>query len=492
MTQIDAPLGLITRLAHELNDRGVSYCHWKSNASIGRALAGKGDLDLLIGRDSIGSFYEVLGGLRFARAEAKGRADVPGTEHFYGYDDEADVFVHIHAHFQMILGHDRTKNYHLPIEDAYLKASWQQGAMRLPDPNFEYIVFVIRMTLKYSIWDEMLWNALLGRLSRPKPGERDEFQALLLQIDAGNVSKLLAEHFPYLDDELFEDCADILRSKSSLGKRLATVRRLQHGLRAHGRYAPAIDVGLRLWRRVAVTVRKRVGGAPTHRLSTGGAIIAVIGGDGSGKSTALDEVYRWLRSEFDVRRIHLGKPKWSFTTIVVRGTLQVLSTIAGAGRTTRGEESRQNVVDRYRPVFWMVCKARDRFHTYRKARRFTTNGGLVVSDRYPHPSLRLMDAPQIERMVDETLDGPLVRRMMRIEQKYHQAIGLPELVVALRLDPEIAVLRKTNESAESVRRRGNEIWNMTWEDGSVRLIDASKSKEEVARELKSIIWSRLS
>ena len=139
----------------------------------------------------------------------------------------------------------------------------------------------------------------------------------------------------------------------------------------------------------------------------------------------------------------------------------------------------------------MVCKARDRFHTYRKARRFTTNGGLVVSDRYPHPSLRIMDAPQIEGMLDETLDGPFVRSMMRIEQKYHQAIGLPELVVALRLDPEIAVLRKTTESPESVRRRGNEIWQMTWEDGSVHVIDASKSKEEVARELKSLIWSRL-
>jgi thymidylate kinase len=488
VTQSDAPLGLITRLARELDDQGVSYCHWKSNASIDRALAGNGDLDLLIGRDSIGGFYEVLGRLRFVRAEAKGRPSVPGTEHFYGYDEDADLFVHIHAHFQMILGHDRTKNYHLPIEDAYLNASWLQGTMRLPDPNFEYIVFVIRMTLKYSIWDEILWNALLGRTTQPKPGEREEFKVLSQQVDPDKVSKLLAEHFPYLDEELFDRCVDILRSKPTIGRRLRTVHRLQQSLSAHGRYAPAIDVGLRLWRRVAVTLRKRVGGARAQRLSTGGAIIAVIGGDGAGKSTALDEVYRWLRREFDVRRIHLGKPRWSVTTVLVRGALQALSTIVGVAAG-----SRRNVVESYRPVFWMVCKARDRFHTYRKARRFTTNGGLVVSDRYPHPSLRLMDAPQIERMIeDETLDGPLVRRMMRIEQKYHDAIGLPELVVALRVDPEIAVQRKTTESPESVRRRGNEIWNMTWADGSVRVIDASKSREEVARELKSMIWSRLS
>jgi thymidylate kinase len=492
MTQIGAPLGLIKSLARELNDRGVKYCHWKSNATIDRALAGEGDLDLLIGRDSIGRFDEVMASLRFTRADAKGRADVPGTEHFYGYDEDADAFVHIHAHYQMILGHDRTKNYHLPIEEAYLRASRQQGLLHLPDPNFEYVVFVIRMILKYSTWDEILWNALLGRSSRPKPAERAEFQTFQERVDDGTVSKLLGEHLPYVEASLFQDCVDILQSKTSIPRRLLTVHRLQQSLSAHGRYAPAVDVGLRLWRRVAVTIRKRLGGAPSKRLATGGAIIAVIGGDGSGKSTALDEVHRWLASEFDVRRIHLGKPRWSITTVLVRGILQLLAAIAGAGRTTRPDASRKNLVERYRPVFWMVCKARDRFHTYRKARRFTTNGGLVVSDRYPHPSLRIMDAPQIEGMLDENLDGPFVRRMMRIEQKYHQAIGLPELVVALRLDPEIAVLRKTTESAESVRRRGTEIWQMTWEDGSVHVIDASKSKEDVARELKSLIWSRLS
>jgi thymidylate kinase len=162
--------------------------------------------------------------------------------------------------------------------------------------------------------------------------------------------------------------------------------------------------------------------------------------------------------------------------------------VAGVGQA----QERLNLIERYRPAFWMVCKARDRYHTYRKARRFTTNGGLVVSDRYPHPSLRIMDAPQIERMLATSMeDRPFVRRMMTMERRYHDAIGLPELVVALKVDPEIAVLRKSSESADKIRRRGNEIWNMTWSDGSVHVIDASQPKEQVARELKGLIWARL-
>ena len=489
VTEREPPRRLVVALANSLNERGVNYCHWKSNHSLDRALAGHGDLDLLVSRGDQAKFHEALAQLRFARVEAPSRLTVPGTEHFYGYDREADDFVHIHAHFQMILGHDRTKNYRLPVEDAYLSSSELRGLLRVPDLNFEYIVFVIRMTLKYSVWDEIAWNAIRGQTTKPKPSERVEFDHFVAQVDPSEVSKLLARHFPYLDDKLFDACVGGLQGKASVRRRIVSGRLLQHALRAHNRYLPLLDVGLRAWRRVTVTARRRLGGSPRRRLASGGALIAVIGGDGSGKSTALDEVYRWLRTEFDVRRIHLGKPPRSITTVIVRGLL------AGLSRVMKGRRHGENpnAIDRYRPVFWMVCKARDRFHSYRKVRRFTVNGGLVVSDRYPHPSLRLMDAPQIEQMIDSSIeDSPFVRRMMRVEKRYHEAIGLPELIVALKVDPEIAVARKTSESAESVRRRGAEIWNMTWADDSVQVIDASQSKEQVAKELKSLIWARLS
>ena len=57
--------------------------------------------------------------------------------------------------------------------------------------------------------------------------------------------------------------------------------------------------------------------------------------------------------------------------------------------------------------------------------------------------------------------------------------------------PEIAVQRKTDEDSQSVRTRSTEIWKLSWENTDVHVIDASKSKTEVASEIKTLIWSQL-
>ena len=40
----------------------------------------------------------------------------------YALDAPWGRFVHVHAHFSLVLGDDTTKNFRLPIEDAYLEA----------------------------------------------------------------------------------------------------------------------------------------------------------------------------------------------------------------------------------------------------------------------------------------------------------------------------------------------------------------------------------
>ena len=107
----------------------------------------------------------------------------------------------------------------------------------------------------------------------------------------------------------------------------------------------------------------------------------------------------------------------------------------------------------YLQLLRWVCAARDRYHLYAKARRFATNGGLVLCDRYPIPQIKLMDGPNIYRFLDGAPKNRLVQFLLRAETRYYQQIMAPDLLLVLRLDPEIAVRRKVTESATHVRTR---------------------------------------
>jgi len=491
--QPDQPLQLIGSLSRLLEEAGVRYCHWKSNAAIDRSTSGDNDLDLLVGRSDLSSFTEILSRLGFLRAHKPGLA-IPGIESFYGYDTNADRLVHVHAHYQLVLGDDRTKNYRLPIEDAYLDSATRTGLLALPSAEVEYVVFVIRMILKYCTWDEMAWCAARGRRAGPSPTERGEHEYLAARVDEERTIVVVEKHLPFVGAKLFADCAAVLTSGGSTRRRIRTGRMLEESLQPHARYSRRRDRALRIWRRFALAAHRRMRGSQKNRLAGGGAMVGIMGGDGSGKSTALAALGDWLGPEFDVRLVHLGKPRWSARTFAVRAGLKgVARGVDALARLDRVTPARRlaSHVETYRPLLWLVCTARDRHNAYRSARRFASDGGLVLCDRYPHPWLRSMEAPLIASRTADGPDNRLVRAMIGVEQRYHRSIAPPELLVVLRVDPEIAVQRKTEESPDSVRARGAEVWNIDWRDSRAHVIDASQPEEAVARELKALVWSAL-
>lgn len=223
-------------------------------------------------------------------------------------------------------------------------------------------------------------------------------------------------------------------------------------------------------------------------------MIAVIGGDGSGKSTALAALQRWLGSELDVDLVHIGKPTWSPATIAIRAALKALGALtSGAARTLPIAPTRvaATAVADLRPLVWLLCTARDRRRTYRAARRRVARGQIVLCDRHPAPSLTGMEAPLIARRADSRQDGRLVHAMARLEESYHRAIGAPDLLAVLRVDPEIAVKRKRNEPAAYVRARSAEIWRIDWNSTHAHVVDANRPADAVAAELKALVWSTI-
>ncbi len=484
-----ATLPAIARLCENLQAERIDYCHWKSNAALDRSASGDNDLDFLINRADASRFTELVCQLGFKEAYGPREEQLPGVRDFYGYDEISARLIHVHAHFQLVLGHDLTKNYHLPIERPYLDSAIQGGLFRIPAPEFEFVVFVIRMMLKHSTWDAVLIGH--GSLST---SERLELDFLLTQVSSEKANAILEQCLPYMNRDLFESCIQALRPDCPLWKRIRAGQQLQSRLDSCARRPQMVDACLKVWRRFERPIHYRLHLKEfKKRWAKGGMLVAVVGGDGSGKTTVVANLYQKFSDEFDVIKVHMGKPSWSLTTIITRGILKIGRSLGFYPFIKEGVEPS---LDTNSPSFpgypWLireVCTARDRYLDYKRARRFASNGGLVICDRFPLPQIKIMDGPQVERVTCGMKTNALIKFLAALERRYYQQIMPPDLLIVLRVAPEVCVQRKTDETADSVRSRVEEIWNLDWRETSAHIVDASKPKSQVLSDVLNLVWS---
>jgi thymidylate kinase len=482
-------LNRVHALCKELDAQRVAYCHWKSTAALDRSATGDNDLDLLVVRPDVGRFTEILYRLGFKEAAVAPARQLPGVLHYYGYDEEADRFVHVHAHYQLIVGDDMTKNYRLPIERVFVDSSIQEGPFKVPSPEFEFIVLVIRMILKHRTWDAVL--RLRGRLPA---SARRELGYLRARIDPVKVYQILEHHVPWLTKTLFGLCVASLLPGCRTWTRIRVGSELQSALKGHGRRPHILDVHLKQWRwcrRVLGWLVTRR--SPRKRLASGGAVIALVGGDGAGKSTAVAEVHGWLSRNFDTITVHLGKPPESLVSFGIAVVLRTRRWFEARAARAGGPQP-EGEVSAFPGYVWLLRRvgvARRRYRAYARARRFATNGGLVICDRYPIGELKLMDGPQCAGILPTARPSRLIGFLAGKEEEYYRRIMPPDLLVVLKVDPEIAVRRRPDEVPAWVRARNTEVWEFDWGATRARVIDASQSRSEVVSRLKSLIWASL-
>ena len=289
-----------TKLFKILNLNGVRYCHWKSNIDLRAAINGDGDLDILVDRRDKIHFDALVMGLGFKRANSRWERQFPGMEDYAGWDDELDILVHLHVHYQLVLGATYAKSLHLPIERHYLQETFLLGDVRVPERENELLVFLFRHTLKIRIYD-------LLRNRRVKDQVVAELDYLAHDLRLERIESLLK--VIGLSSRLFWEMQDVLREGRPIGV-LWTKIKLQREMRDRHRLEFGSGVVRPLVARGQFHVDSLRGAFSQGKMpSSGGALIALIGSDGAGKSTTVAALEAWLKQFYSVSVFHMGKPR---------------------------------------------------------------------------------------------------------------------------------------------------------------------------------------
>ena len=490
-------LPVLRALFESLGRAGVRYCHWKSNWRLPEALRGETDLDLLVHRADTSRFLSVVGALGL---KPGGGEDHPSVCHCYGCDDESGRLFDLHVYYRLITG-GTIKGYHLPVEEMLLRgAQPTEAGVYVPEPAAELVLFVIRKSLDYAVASEALipreWKAAADELRwLMSQGARDE-----------DVRRLLDAYLPSVEFALFEKLRDAIESGRWGVGRFRLGRALASRLRPYRRFArPSATVARsrRAWRKAWRTLR---GGTPTQALLSGGAVIGVVGSDGSGKSTVIAEMSRWLGEFLSVATIHGGKPPPSVTTALPRLLLPLLRRMLPRYRTTRVElraregKGMEPAAMRTGPLLLFALRALmlayERKKLLIRAHRRAANGTLVLSDRYPTRQPGVPEGAMLHFLRDDP--RPLYRWLARAEERTYRAIPQPDLVLRLDVPLELAVQRNLTrikpggpEPTEYLRQRHAKSSELEFAGVPTYRIRTDTMVEETVRAVKPILWNAL-
>ena len=238
-------------------------------------------------------------------------------------------------------------------------------------------------------------------------------------------------------------------------------------------------------------------------LQSGGAVIAFVGPEATGKSTLIKATRSWLGEYFVIEQIHAGKPKSTLLTVLPNVFLpllrKALPTFRPSNIDTFQVSSEQS--QKSPEVYPLISAIRSVFIAYDRrallSRAFAraANGSIVLCDRYPSMSKGAADGPQLQQFVIDPKRYPIQSWLARIEKRFYHEIPAPDMVISLHVPLEVALIRNKNRGKEEpedyVRYRHSMASNLEYGNAPVFEINTDQPLDMTVREIKKSIWRNL-
>jgi len=491
------PLDLLINFFTQLNTESIRYCHWKSTCRLADGLAGNTDLDLLLDRTQSQQLRQILAHLDFKPVLSAPHRQFPAIEDYLGMDRASGRLAHLHVHYRLVLGEQYVKNYYLPVADCFFSNTRLMGSVRIPIPELELVVFVLRCLLKYRDRDLLRDLVKQGQTGLP-PGRRAELAYLRAQADAKEIGRVLT-YFPFLSSDLVFEFLELTRRTPRAGTALYALRRRTRKqlapyqrysrVQARAKYYAVLFSRSRL--RPAFFSRRSAGKKKTP--GTGGISLAFTGSDGAGKSTMTRSIMSWLSWRLEARVFYMGNTTPSAVNRFIRNLrrLSVRLERLSARKLGRSAASLFARCSMFCECLRYVADGVDRYRRYEKGRKWAATGGITLYDRYPLPQLKVMgrpmDGPRIG-CLESGQAGRIQRVLARLEESLYRRIQPPENLMVLMARPEVCLARKPGHRVSSIKAKTEAIGSIETDGMKVIRIDAEKPAEETLLDVKTALW----
>ncbi len=477
-----------------LDAKNIVYCHWKSNQHLGEALNGNTDLDILCKAEQRGKVDEVLNQCGLKRFRSTPLMQYNAIEDFIGFDRDTARIWHLHLHYRLTLGEKHLKGYTTPWANSVLDNRIYDNSHGIycACPEDEYFLILLRMALKLRWRDyfRAINQDSVAEINWLKERTRKEQIVAIAQHHLGDTCS--REYARLLDCDL-RDNRELFKLQQLLWP---AMRRFS----AYNKFTSYISRTRRELAWLAGGVSRRTGiqrNVPSRRVSpSGGAVVAILGSDGAGKSTTITYITKEFSKKIDVKSVYLGSGDGSSS--ILRRPLRFIAQKVSRQRIIHGENIVKENPKPYRArtyraakIVWAIFLAQEKRQKLKHITKARNNGILVVTDRYPQiVEMGINDGPLLHSHIDSP--SKILDRIARWERSIYESAYLnpPDLLVKLVVPTGVALDRKPGMSASVIETKRAVIERIDLGTKSV-VVDTTHDRLITFGEIMEHIWNTL-